>query len=95
MTFRGYSFIIAIAVVAPFSVHAASPKFPVSIKGAAVACAHYPSECADDSGRLEGTGALNLPLGPLNHADNPNARAIAKPGSRSCRWTRDSIPVRS
>jgi len=75
MQFRGYSFLIAIAIVAPFSAHAASPKFPVNIKGAAVACSHYPSECTDDSGRLEGTGALNLPLGPLNHADDPNARA--------------------
>lgn len=66
---------VAIAILAPSPALAASPQFPVSIKGAAVACAHYPSECADDSGRLEGTGALNLPLGPLDHEDNPNARA--------------------
>jgi len=85
MQFRGYSFLIAIAIVAPFSAHAASPKFPVNIKGAAVACSHYPSECTDDSGRLEGTGALNLPLGPLNHADDPNARATIQ-GSLSASY---------
>src|SRR5713101_6999836 len=78
MKFCGYSFIIAIAIVAPFPAHAASPKFPVSIKGAAVACSHYPSECTDDSGRLEGTGALNLPLGSLNHADDPKERATSQ-----------------
>ena len=75
MTFRAYSFMIAIALLAPFPAFAASPQFPVSIKGAAVACSYYPSECTDDGGRLEGTGALNLPLGPLDHADDPNARA--------------------
>lgn len=78
MKFHAYSFLIAIAIVASWPAHAASPKFPVSVKGAAVACSHYPSECTDDSGRLEGTGALNLPLGPLNHADDPHARATVQ-----------------
>ena len=85
MKIHDSSVIIAIALLAPFPALAASPQFPVSIKGAAVACAYYPSECADDSGRLEGTGALNLPLGPLDHVDNPNARATIQ-GSLSASY---------
>jgi hypothetical protein len=54
---------------------AASPELPVTVKGAVAACAYYPGDCTDASGKREASGAVDLPLGPIENADDPRARA--------------------